>query len=81
MTLNKLKRALKIKYIIFLRLYHSQWVCIYKSNLVGFKKGSFICPFKKFNEAESYAFYRTKNLEHGKIKLSFRHSNFIDYII
>lgn len=81
MYLHKLRRYLIKKYIIFIRLYNSEWICSYKSNLVGFKKGYFICHFKKIEDAEIYALNRTNNLTHGKPRLSFRKSNFFDYII
>jgi hypothetical protein len=79
MNLHKLKRSFTKKYIAYLRIYNSKWVCSYKSNLVAYKKGQFICPFKNFEDAELYAFNHTNHLQHGEPKLTFRKTNLLDH--
>ncbi len=77
MNLKRLLKKIKLQYI---RRFNSTWICSYKTNLSAFKKGSFFCPQKKFEDVENYALCQTMHFKGGQVKLSFRKTNIIDHI-
>lgn len=62
------------------QLYNSTWVCTYRSNIVGAKKGSFLCNLTNFEDVENYAINKTSHLNGGDVRLSFRKSNIFDHL-